>query len=142
MFMIGGLFYIFRETINYHKCKALLAAMLLLFFMLYSNFAELAFGIFGGYLIFGFAFFWSSPLIRSINRETDISFGVYLYGWPITKVLIFIIPDSGPLIINILSLALAAFFGLVSWNFIEKPAQAIFRRAAHGQNLFLTDQVK
>jgi len=52
----------------------------------------------------------------------DISFGLYIYAFPIQQTWYAFFPDMHPLWNMALSLATAIPFALLSWRFIEKPA--------------------
>lgn len=75
----------------------------------------------GSYLFFYLAFHGPSWLARW-RRLPDISYGVYLYGWPAGKLLLWYVPGLGQLTATLLTMALAALCGLFSWHVIEKPA--------------------
>ena len=52
----------------------------------------------------------------------DISYGVYLYGWPIQQALQALYPQSGAWIMLALAVVLTCCVSLLSWIFVEKPA--------------------
>jgi peptidoglycan/LPS O-acetylase OafA/YrhL len=83
-------------------------------------FAELALAILGGYLLLKFAFMPSNLLSRFL-KFPDVSYGVYLYGWPTQKLLHWNYPMMSPWVLFILSCCLSLFCGLISWHGIEKP---------------------
>jgi peptidoglycan/LPS O-acetylase OafA/YrhL len=61
--------------------------------------------------------------LHSFGRRTDISYGVYLYGWPIQQSMV----AAGALALGfwpvlIFSLLGAAILGTASWFLVEKPA--------------------
>lgn len=61
------------------------------------------------------------PLRQWTNR-TDLSYGVYIYGWPISQTLVWAVPGIGSSRLAIVSLLLAAFCGWLSWLFVERPS--------------------
>ena len=68
------------------------------------------------------------PISRFTNT-TDLSYGIYLYAWPIQSTIAFVTARSiSPWALSIASLALAAGAAWVSWTFIEKPALALAHR--------------
>ncbi|MBB5746324.1 hypothetical protein [Brevundimonas variabilis] len=76
--------------------------------------------IFGGYLVFWFAFAvkqWPTSRIRH-----DISYGLYLYGWVVGSILIWMNPAGNPWIIGFLTLAGSVACGYLSWVLVEGPA--------------------
>jgi peptidoglycan/LPS O-acetylase OafA/YrhL len=83
VFGVGAVYYLFRDKVRLTKVGAIIAATML-FFLLYSHhLAETSFMILGGYLIFWFAFKVRVLRISRFNNSVDISYGLYLYAWPI-----------------------------------------------------------
>ena len=109
-----------------------LAGALLIAGMSYPLTAELSMETVGAYLLFVIGF---TPIRHAeARRIPDVSYGVYLYGWPVQKLLILLWP-AGPYIgIFALSLIGAGALGFASWFAVEKPALALkrirFRKAA------------
>ncbi len=65
---------------------------------------------------------WLGRLWRP--RE-DLSYGIYLYGWPCQQmVLALVSPALNPWVLTVLATALAAVFALLSWRIVEKPAMS------------------
>ena len=130
IFMAGGCFYLFAHRIHFRAATALLCAPLLVAAMIWSNrFAELAVAALGGYLLFWFAFL-EIPQLDRFKRAPDISYGLYLYGWPAQKLVLLLYPVITPLPLFVLALPIAAVLGYVSWQIIEKPALQLKRRSA------------
>jgi peptidoglycan/LPS O-acetylase OafA/YrhL len=68
----------------------------------------------------------SKPLVK-IGRDVDLSYGIYLYHFPITQTILatgtyawsrFI----SPTLLTILVLAVSVIFAFLSWKFVEKPS--------------------
>lgn len=126
-FGVGGAFYLFQSHIPLKTNWALVSALLLTFCMFRINLVKLALPIFGGYLLFWFAFV-QIPFLKSLNSIPDISYGVYLYGWPVQKLLIWYFPSFSPWILFLTSLMLACICGLMSWTFVERPCLELIGR--------------
>ena len=64
----------------------------------------------------------SWPYIRATGRWGDLSYGVYLYAFPVQQIIIMLLGPQQPYAL-LLSLALAAtlVFAWLSWHYIEKP---------------------
>ena len=102
--------------------------------------AELAFATAGAYLLFYFAF---SPIqgLKSFNKYPDVSYGAYLYGWPVQKLLLWYFPLLSPWLLFLLSVMACITLGAISWSIVEKRAlllksmnlSEIVRRAAFKQ---------
>ncbi len=58
----------------------------------------------------------------------DISYGVYLYGWPVQQALVALFPAAGAWALLFPALALTALIGIASWLLVEKPALALKKR--------------
>jgi peptidoglycan/LPS O-acetylase OafA/YrhL len=127
LFLTGMSFYIFRASIRFSNAGALLCAVLLAGAMFISNLAEAAFAIFGGWLIFWFAFQVKPLWISKVATKTDISYGVYLYAWPVQSTLLGIAGLSDPWALCAAAFAITPIFATVSWFLIEKPALSASR---------------
>jgi peptidoglycan/LPS O-acetylase OafA/YrhL len=128
LFLSGAAFYIFRDNISYRNDLAIIAAIALLGSLFNHATEELAMGTLGGYLIFWFSFLKSAPRLNRINNETDVSYGIYLYAWPIQNLLIKFVPGITPLLVMILTTISAVALAILSWNLIEKPSLSLKRR--------------
>jgi peptidoglycan/LPS O-acetylase OafA/YrhL len=120
LFLSGAVIY----KKNIHKCRPtwLIAAAFLLLIAGMSNIvtAEVTVATAGAFLLFIVGF---SPLRYNVIRKIpDISYGVYLYGWPIQRILISSKLTTNPVLISILSLVFSVGLGLLSWWAIEKRA--------------------
>jgi len=72
-----------------------------------------------------------SEFIGRLGRpRQDLSYGIYLYGWPSQQIVLTITSAwLNPYILTALSLPLAAGFAVMSWRFVEKPAMAFGAKA-------------
>lgn len=120
IFMAGSLFYLWRKWIVFTPIYATAALSALLGFMLIPSLAEPAVAVFGSYVIFSIATFGGSWSIAKINNRDDISYGVYLYAWPIEKLILWFIPSPNPLLVGTLTFLVACAFGWMSWHWLEK----------------------
>lgn len=128
VFLVGTSFYLYRDRIAFKPWVAILCAAVLAPLLFQPALAEPAFAVLGGYALLTFAFrIQSGPLTR-INAKTDISYGVYLYAWPVAKILLTVWPAM-PLVLCItLDFLIACALGWASWHLIEKRAMAVFSR--------------
>ncbi|MCO5147482.1 MAG: acyltransferase [Aquamicrobium sp.] len=77
-----------------------------------------------GYLVLCFAALPLGPLRRLCARG-DLSYGLYIYGWPVGQTLLLCAPSLGPVELAAASILLAAPLAALSWALVEKPALAL-----------------
>jgi peptidoglycan/LPS O-acetylase OafA/YrhL len=131
LFLTGVSFFLFRQQIAYRSSYAALAAIGLVALLFHSQIAGPAVAVLGGYLVFWFAFLPETPILNAINSKTDLSYGVYLYAWPIQMLLIRYLHGVTPGAVMVLTAIGAALLAFASWTVIEKPAlyyKRAFRR--------------
>ncbi|MCP3726166.1 hypothetical protein M3I53_24060 [Paraburkholderia sp. CNPSo 3272] len=65
-----------------------------------------------------------SRFVRRIYRPSeDLSYGVFLYGWPAQQLVLTVLgPDINPYLLTLTALAVALAFAKLSWFFIESRA--------------------
>jgi peptidoglycan/LPS O-acetylase OafA/YrhL len=118
-FLVGGCFYLFRKYIPFRPLFALGAGLALGLALLEPWLFEQVLIVCGGYLLF----YLTSLDIRFPARAhgfPDISYGLYLYGWPIQMLWIWHFHGS-PWVAFAGTLVLSACFGWLSWHYIERP---------------------
>ena len=125
IFGCGGLFYLYRDRIHYDGRRAALAACGLILALFSPLLAEAAFAMLGGYGVFWFAFNVASRRLAAIGQKTDISYGLYLYAWPVQNLLIWLSPGISPWMVAIETTAIAGILAFGSWHAIEKPFMAM-----------------
>lgn len=126
IFLAGGVIYLYRETIPLSLpllVVALLALVPLSFTPLYK--AALYLVTAWGVLVLALA-----PTLtrRSVEPPADLSYGVYLYGWPVQQALHALFPSLGAVALLWPSLAVTVVVAALSWYLIEKPALGLKRR--------------
>ncbi|OYV34358.1 MAG: hypothetical protein B7Z81_10200 [Acidocella sp. 20-61-6] len=121
IFLVGSCFYLFRQKIKYSHVGALIAALLLALCLSSFNFAEPGLALFGGYVIFWFSCHVKPLTLSQHLNTTDLSYGIYLYAWPIQKTLIATIVGISFLQVAGLTLLLCGILAFFSWTLVEKP---------------------
>jgi peptidoglycan/LPS O-acetylase OafA/YrhL len=123
-FMVGTCFWLYGKNIVLRGRYAAIAALPLLGLMFAPQVAETALILLGGYILFWVAFKVSWKPLLTINAKDDISYGVYLYAWPIGALLIWYWRDIPVGVLTGLTFLGAVACGLASWLIIEKPAMS------------------
>lgn len=119
-FSAGACFYLFRNIITLKGSWAAGAAVVLLVLLFQPQLASVGLATAGGYLLFWVAFA-SIPLLASFKRFDDVSYGIYLYGWPMQKLLNWYFPTVSVWLLIPIALVLAIGAGYASWHLIEAP---------------------
>lgn len=65
---------------------------------------------------------------RATLARADLSYGLYIYGWPVTQTILLFAPGTGPYMLAAAALLATAALALMSWQLIEKPALALRKR--------------
>jgi peptidoglycan/LPS O-acetylase OafA/YrhL len=60
----------------------------------------------------------------------DVSYGLYIYGWPVAQTILHLRPGLAPAELAALSLAATLPFAIASWHLVERPALRPMRAAA------------
>ncbi len=126
IFLVGGLIYLWREKVPLSLAGlalGLAATALLIATPLYKPML---------YLVTG----WASIVLalapglthRPTEPRADLSYGVYLYGWPVQQALVALWPLAGAWLLLVPALALTAIVAALSWYLVEKPALGLKRR--------------
>jgi len=121
IFFVGGCFFLYRHRIKFTAllgCSAFVAIVLVA--ILCPGFMEPALVACGGYLLF---YFTHRPLesLSWMRQVPDVSYGVYLYGWPVESLLAFCFHTS--VWVTAVEATLICFgLGWASWKIVEAPA--------------------
>ena len=126
VFFVGSLFYILREQVIYSRLSMASAVVMLICCLFFKPLAELGLAVFGGYLIFAAAERSRNTVFAHINNKDDISYGLYLYAWPVEKLILWTAPGIGLLAAGLYTWIIAAVLGWVSWHLLEKPVMRFF----------------
>jgi peptidoglycan/LPS O-acetylase OafA/YrhL len=137
VYFVGGCYMLFRDRVRFRRSYALAAAALMVALPWWKpNLTESAAVLFGGYLMFYLSEFHLSFLdpMRSIP---DVSYGIYLYGWPVESMLIWFLHVS-PWTIFGFSTVLCCGLGWLSWVVIERPMMRFTRSSIRKDVSLLT----
>lgn len=134
-FLLGASSYLFRAELNrwVNGWTALAALVLAVLGLPHVHIAETSFIVFGGLVLYWLVFKANLGPLQRINDRWDISYGTYLYGWPVSLcLLIWVNHRMNPALLALASLPLAYALGAASWYALEKPAITL------GHKLFST----
>jgi peptidoglycan/LPS O-acetylase OafA/YrhL len=128
VYLVGCCFYLFRHRIAFRPMFAVIATVVMaVFFVFAPARAELGMVLCGGYLMF-YLGQMDLPWLSGMSRFPDISYGIYLYGWPVESLWIWFQRGS-PWIAFFGSTIICFGLGWLSWHFIERPALTLKRKA-------------
>lgn len=122
MFCVGSGFYIFRHQIRYTNQGALISLICLTLIFFSESLAEIALAVFGGYILFWYAFACRPNAISRLSEKIDPSYGIYLFACPIQNLLIYYHPGISPWTVTLVTIPLSIMFGIASWLLVEEPA--------------------
>ncbi len=60
--------------------------------------------------------------VREFTNRNDISYGVYIFGWPASQTLMHLYPALNAWALVALTMAIASALAYLSWHWIEKPS--------------------
>jgi peptidoglycan/LPS O-acetylase OafA/YrhL len=126
LFGAGCLFYMFRDRVQPSNSLLVLSAVALPVTMLFTHFVTAGMAVFGGYLLFTYALHERPSSLSGVTERIDLSYGIYLYGWPVTSFLIWYFHGSiNRWFLIVASLLITAGLASLSWTLVEKPALAL-----------------
>ncbi|HHW4681261.1 MAG TPA: acyltransferase family protein, partial [Xylella taiwanensis] len=127
-FCYGIYLYYFRSFFTAHTASILLALGIVsgLLFSIDQKYTALFLLLPALVIRFGIA---ATPFIRHAGRYGDISYGVYLYAFPVQQTIIFLFKDHLIMWSALaLSTAVTVIFALLSWHLVESPALQLKKR--------------
>jgi len=125
LFLAGACFYLFSSSIVYKPAIAAPMAVLFVTGLFFPTLAELTVATAGGYLIFFFAFAVRPLKISQWAAKNDISYGMYLYAWPVQISIVYAFATQNHWLVSIATLLIVAPLAAVSWVMIERPFQKL-----------------
>lgn len=87
-----------------------------------------SFYLFYAALFFGILYLSGLAPVRRLKPAADLSYGVYLWGFPVQQTLQWLWPGQGVVFNQLVALALSLGLGYASWHLVEKRAIAIGQR--------------
>lgn len=120
LFMLGTFFYVNRDKMPL-GFVSLSALALLVYVTLAFPFSLFIKSIFFSYFVLLLAL---HPKLKlpSIDRWGDISYGIYIYAFPVQQTLAYLMPQVQPISMFIISTIITFVLAMLSWHLVEKPA--------------------
>jgi len=119
-FLAGMCLYLYRGIVPYSKALMWLAVIALAISIWCVPIIAYTLPLFGSYALMYIAFVPSRW--HSFGRRIDLSYGLYLYAYPVQMVLVYYFkPYLVPMSLFILALATTALLALGSWVLVERP---------------------
>ncbi|WP_332682225.1 acyltransferase family protein [Bosea sp. (in: a-proteobacteria)] len=126
LFLTGGLIYLWRERVPL-SLAGLGVALVVTALLLPTPFYKAAL-----YLVtaWGVLVLALAPALARWHSDppADLSYGVYLYGWPVQQAFVAVFPAAGAFLLFWPGLAVTLTVAALSWYFVEKPALGLKRR--------------
>lgn len=122
-FACGALFYIHKTRIPLHLSIVAVLAVVA-WACRHTVHYELACSAALIYFVFWLAYV---PRLPSPRWLLDISYGTYLYGWPIQQLIAKFYPAATPLQMTVIAIPLTWVVALMSWKLVEEPALKLFK---------------
>ncbi len=72
--------------------------------------------------VLGYAALTLTLRAPALRLPGDISYGVYIYGWPVAQMIVHLAPGIGPVALAATSLVATLPFAIASWHLVERPA--------------------
>lgn len=118
-FVAGSLAYLLRERIPHSRWLALACAAGIV--LSRARFLDDVMPIAGTYLLL-YCAFSKSVRLPHFGGKVDLSYGLYLYGWPVEQLLVYHFgAHLSPLLLIAIALPLSAALAWVSWMGVERP---------------------
>ena len=126
IFLTGGLAYLWRDRVPLSLAGLAVALLLVALAQGTAAYKALLYLVTAwGVLVLAFA-----PVLARWRSEppADLSYGVYLYGWPVQQACVALFPAAGALALFAPSLLVTVLVAALSWYLVEKPALGLKRR--------------
>lgn len=121
VYFVGGCFFLYRDRIRFRRPYAWAAGGLLVAMIwLRPGLTEMAFVLCGGYLMFYLSEF-HLRFLEPMRAIPDVSYGIYLYGWPVEVLLVWYLPGRSPWLVFAIAVVACAGLGWLSWVCVERP---------------------
>lgn len=126
-FICGMCLYLYREVVSYNRVLALAALAILLASIYVLPVVAYTLPFVGVYLLFYVAF--RPSRLAGFGTRTDLSYGLYLYAFPIQQLLtLYFRPHLNVLLLFLSALVITSGLAYLSWHFVEQPSLRLKQR--------------
>lgn len=136
-FLVGSFAYIYRDRVPLSGGLCAIA-LILLYGARNTIIAPLVFV--GGLSYLTLCLAVGTPRIVSLRRLGDLSYGVYIFAWPVQKSVITLVPGIGPRTLTWIALPITLALAYLSWHCVEKQALHLRSRLRARRGVSLTAQ--
>jgi peptidoglycan/LPS O-acetylase OafA/YrhL len=133
MYLAGVVFYLYRSSIRLHYSGAIFCVLALAAACVIPLGYSLIFPVCGTYLLMYVAFWERLPLHR-IMRFGDLSYGAYLYAFPLQQLIAQHFGLRSPLQLFAAATPLVLAVAAISWFAIERPVLRLVKQRRPQQN--------
>jgi peptidoglycan/LPS O-acetylase OafA/YrhL len=136
VFLVGSCWFLYRDEALPRmsgRSALLLAVSAAAALRLGGGLMEPAVVVMGSAALFWLAFRARLGWLQRINERYDISYGTYLYGWPIATAWLCFGRVIGPATLVLVTLPAALALGAASWWSVERPALQWVRSRSRGR---------
>ena len=126
-FLAGMVAWLYRDKLVFSVPRVVACAAVLLVTARFAPLCSLALPLAGSYLLLWIA---AGPGCRAIRwtNKTDLSYGVYLYAFPIQQILAQFPALRRPALNLALAIPLTLGCAFLSWRFVEKPCLSLKKK--------------
>jgi peptidoglycan/LPS O-acetylase OafA/YrhL len=122
LFMIGAMYYLYRDRISYKPLYILIAVLLWAPTIVVGGWIlQIATFILLPYAILGLAHI-KLPYANSITKYGDFSYGFYIYGAPVQQTIVYFLGAISVPVMFCISLICVTPFAVLSWHLVESRA--------------------
>ncbi|CAI1173426.1 acyltransferase family protein [Serratia proteamaculans] len=125
-FSLGVLFSMWKDQISINK--KLVFSLWILYYTLHNSPHAAIF--FYPAIFTTLLYISSTQALLKLKLPVDISYGVYLWGWPVQQIFAQLYPSSGVLLNQLLSMLVSVLLGTISWFLVEKKFISIGKKTA------------
>ena len=132
-FVVGSCFWLYRDRVLWLRRMAFIAAVLLAVGLAVKPGFTLLIPWCGTYLLLGAALRPSNRLSRLADRW-DLSYGIYVLGWPVQATIVHFFHVTSPTLLTLLSAVFLLPLAWSSWTWVERPMLAMKKRIFLGND--------